>query len=254
MARRAQRPRSRRRQPTQLGIVFHTWGGRREGAGRRPGTIRITPHARRPKLASRFPVHVTLRVEDALPSLRTPALCRVLERCFAAGREGEGFRLVHYSVQRHHLHLLVEAANAGRLTAGIRGLSIRVARSLNGALCRRGRVFADRYFARILRSPRQVHHVLRYVLLNARKHSLQRRSGMQRRDGVQRKSGVQRQRVFDRTWIDPCSSGQYFDGWRSIPPALPGRGATVAAPRSWLLRIGWRRHGLIQPHDTPGEA
>jgi hypothetical protein len=230
-----QRPRSKRRQPTQLGLVFRTWGGRRAGAGRKSGAIRATPHARRPKLASRFPVHVTLRVEEALPSLRTPTLCRVMERCFAAGREVEGFRLVHYSMQRHHLHLIVEAANAARLTAGIRGLSIRVARHLNRMLGRRGRVFADRYFARILRSPRQVRACLAYVLLNARKH------------------GAQQRRTFDRGWIDPCSSGAYFDGWRELAPRPPpGKALCVSAPRLWLLSTGWRRYGLINTHDVPG--
>jgi hypothetical protein len=235
MARRAQRPRSKRRQPIQLGLVFSAWGGRREGAGRKPGAIRVTPHARRPKLASRFPVHVTLRVEDALPSLRTPALCRVLERCFAAGREKDGFRLVHYSVQRHHLHLIVEATSAGRLTAGIRGLSIRVARRLNATLDRRGRVFADRYFARILRTPRQVHDTLRYVLLNAQRHDAQR--------GRSREHG----------WLDPCSSGLYFNGWRGIPHELPGHDTTVSAPQTWLLAVGWRRHGRFDPGNTPGK-
>jgi len=26
----------------------------------------------------------------------------------------------------------------------------------------------------------------------------------------------------------------------------------VARPRTWLLRIGWRRHGLVDPAEAPG--
>jgi hypothetical protein len=48
----------------------------------------------------------------------------------------------------------------------VRGLAIRVARAVNRALGRRGRVFADRYHARALTTPRAVRHALVYVLMN----------------------------------------------------------------------------------------
>ncbi|MBW1687804.1 MAG: hypothetical protein JRS35_22435 [Deltaproteobacteria bacterium] len=55
---------------------------------------------------------------------------------------------------------------------------------------------------------------------------------------------------------DPASSGRWFDGWRRRPEAHPAqarlRGPPVARARSWLLRLGWRRHGLIDPLEVPG--
>jgi REP element-mobilizing transposase RayT len=50
--------------------------------------------------------------------------------------------VVHFSVQRDHLHLIVEASDRRALSRGMQGLSIRVARAANGELGRKGRVFA----------------------------------------------------------------------------------------------------------------
>ena len=46
--------------------------------------------------------------------------------------------------------------------------------------------------------------------------------------------------------FDPCSSAAWFDGWRSPPARGDGPQAPVRPPKSWLLRIGWRRHGLLE--------
>ncbi len=80
------------------------------------------------------------------------------------------FRVVHFSVQRDHVHLLVEASNRITLSSGMRGLAIRIARRLNRALRRRGSVFGDRWHGHALRSPREVRNALAYVLFNGTKH------------------------------------------------------------------------------------
>jgi hypothetical protein len=181
-------------------------------------------------------VHVTLKLDPSLPNLRTKPLALLVEGCLRQGKECEGFRLVHYSVQAHHLHLIVEAQNAQALGAGIKGLSVRLARRLNAKLGRRGRVFVERYFSRILRTPRQTRAALAYVLLNCRRHDAQR--------GTSRDPG----------WIDPWSSGRYFDGWRELEPRPPpGQPPCVSAPRLWLLTTGWRLRGLISVNEVPGD-
>jgi len=220
----------------QLGMVLNTWGGKRKGAGRKPRVPGRVPHLHRPALASRFPVHVTLRVDQSLPDLRDEGLSWQVEQCLRLGKGGERFRLVHYCIQTHHLHLIVEATNAEELTAGIRGLCIRVARRLNRILRRQGRVFVDRYFARILRTPREVRNSICYVLLNCRHHA------------------AQHGRKLLPNWMDDCSSGRFFDGWRGglNPPA--DEQPTVAAPGTWLLSTGWRRWGLLRIDEIPGPA
>ncbi len=70
-------------------------GGKRRGAGRKPkGKRSGVPHVARPKLAARFPVHVTLRMRSGLPSLRQHRTVAALEACFAAASHRASFRLV----------------------------------------------------------------------------------------------------------------------------------------------------------------
>ncbi len=250
-----------RRRPLQTVFTFPSRGGRRKGAGRKPaGKKAGVSHAVRAPLASRFPVHVTLRVRSDVPRLRTKPVYRLIRRCIiAAGREG--FRVVHHSVQGNHLHLIVEAKNSQALSRGMQGLSVRLARRLNGLFGRKGSVFADRYHARILRTPSEVRAALGYVLLNFRRHA--------------REHG----RTLPRLWLDPFSSAFSFDGWKPAAPdrrlgccaRAPSRGAWdfgAAAPpagdrdetgldplpaaRTWLLNVGWRRRGLLRPWDVPG--
>jgi REP element-mobilizing transposase RayT len=209
------------------------WGGRRDGAGRKPGENPRNEHRTRAALASRFPCHVTLKVRRGLPSLRTAKLVRELERSFAAACERGRFRVAHYSIQPDHVHLIVEAADKDGLACGMKSIGARVARAVNRVFRRRGPVLIDRYHRHTLRTPSEVRHALAYVLLNARRHL--------------GKTGARQPRAN----IDPASSGRWFRGWRRSvvgthdPPS-------VAMPRTWLLAIGWRPHGLIDPAEIPG--
>ena len=84
------------------------------------------------------------------------------------------FRIVHFSVQADHVHLLVEADDQASLSRGLMGVAIRLARAVNRVVGRRGSVWADRYHARSLRTPREVRHGIVYVLMNWKKHSPER--------------------------------------------------------------------------------
>jgi len=48
------------------------------------------------------------------------------------------------------------------------------------------------------------------------------------------------------------SSGEWFVGWRDVLPCGKGR-SPVAAPRTWLLRVGWWRRGRIALGEGPSE-
>src|SRR5262249_44927146 len=159
---------------TQLGLRLaerHGWGGRRTGAGRKAGAHPRVPHRRREGVVARFPAHVTVKVLPGSPSLRSVILVRALERSFAAARDRGDFRLVHYTLQTTHAHLLVEAADATALARGMMAVGARIARALNRTFGRRGPVLAERFHARVLRTPREVRNALAYVLLNLRRHA-----------------------------------------------------------------------------------
>ena len=218
------------------------WGGCRRGAGRKPGDDSGVPHLARERF-KKLPAHVTLRLRSDTPSLRTVKIVREIERTFAAGCARPDFRLVHYSLQGNHAHLIVEAHDRDALGRGMKAIGARLARAVNRIAGRKGPVLADRYHHRLLPTPRQVHRALRYVLLNARRHTKALRA-------------TSRQGVI----LDPASSGRWFDGWRrdralvDAERAGPDERRAVARPRLWLVTVGWRRHGLIDPADVPGAA
>jgi REP element-mobilizing transposase RayT len=215
-------------------LAFRSWGGKREGAGRKPkGKRAMVPHAKRAELASRYPVHVTVKVREGLPTLRRKGTYAVVRGAFAKGCERFGFRLVQYSVQRDHLHLIAEAKDRTALSRGMQGLLIRVAKALNKCWGRKGSVFGDHYFDRVLRTPREVRNALSYVLHNARKHGLRIAQG-----------------------LDHFASGWWFDGWRDSFEAagLEGVATPVARARTWLLTKGWRKHRLLSLDEVPVSA
>ena len=221
------------RQTSQEKLPFpNTWGGRREGAGR-PKSSPFMPHEPRAGFASRHPLHVTLKVRSDVPSLRTVKLVNEVERSFRQACDGKRFRVVHYSLQSNHVHLIVEAAGAEDLGKGMMSIGARLARAVNRVFSRKGPVLLDRFHHQVLRTPGEVRNALRYVLLNARRHA--------------RKPEVRPDRA------DPASSGRWFDGWRRRP-ALPEDPPAVARPHTWLVQTGWRRHGLIALDEVPAGA
>jgi REP element-mobilizing transposase RayT len=222
------------------------WGGSRENAGRKRCPGSGMPHTSREGFSSPLPLHVTIRLLPNLLSLRTKKLVRALERTFASGCDRSSFRLVHYSLLGNHAHLIVEAQDQHALGRGMMAIGSRLALAVNRVMGRkRGRVVADRYHARVLRTPQEVRNALRYVLLNARRHA-----------AASARKALRAMEVV----LDPASSAQWFDGWKpprhSVPgahdDAAAGRPPPVARARTWLLRVGWRRHGLLDPTDVPG--
>jgi len=79
-------------------------------------------------LKARFPVHVTWRMREGVWNLRSRRCFGALERAFYSGANRFGFKLVHYSVQGNHLHLLVEAKDEKALSRGMNGMGVRSAR------------------------------------------------------------------------------------------------------------------------------
>ena len=152
---------------TPIQLELPAWGGRREGAGRkrRPGLRRVS-HKRRPGHAARFPLHVVMRARQDAPGLRRGQVFREVRVALQEGALRAGFRLIHFSVQGNHLHLVVEAVDKVALSRGMQGLAVRIARAVNRAADRKGQVFADHYFARELKTPAEVRRAVRYVLDN----------------------------------------------------------------------------------------
>jgi putative transposase len=167
------------------------------------------------------------------------------------GEESTAFRIIHISIQDTHVHLIVEADNKRVLERSMKSFVASAAKHINAeysaqhklAVRRRGRVFRDRYHQEVIQSPRQARNTLAYVLNNWRKH---------REDRTR----------LSATWsVDPFSSGASFTGWKERADAIwhwktreTYDPLVVYLPRTWLLREGWRKHGLISFHEVPSAA
>jgi putative transposase len=231
----------------QTEMVFRSRGGKRDGAGRkaRPERKGLVAHAARPVLAAKTPVHITMRAVRGTSQLRQELVFKSVRRQLAKTSRGET-RIVHFSVQRDHLHLIVEAPDRATLARRMQGLASGIARVVNGLIKQRGKPFwRGRYHREDLTSPRAVRNCIVYVLMNHRKH--------------------QPADLWDpHATLDPCSSAIWLAGWdpragpwlhalrRSAlyeklePSQLP-----VRRPQFWLTSSGWKRRGLVLPTEAP---
>ena len=223
----------KRRIPVQLSFEdrrrLTRAGKKKMRPGPKPG---LRPNARhRERAVHKYwnPLHVTMRAVSGLPSFRAQTLYAAFERAVRRTRR-EDFRVVEFSVQDDHLHLIVEADDSDALARGMKSFSVRANRLFNAALGRgRGRVWGDRYHRRDLTSAGQVRNALVYCLSNYKKHQ-RVTSGMPR--------------------IDPCSSARWFDGWTAIRQHDDGPRPTERA-RTVLLRTAWQKYGYIHPGEAP---
>jgi REP element-mobilizing transposase RayT len=202
--------------PKQLGLFVQAKKARR---GRPPKKDAGMSHRARPPVSPDRPHHVTVRMRRGTWNLRSQRCFDRIRKALLGVRARGTFRVVHYSVQGNHVHLIVEGENRRALSNGLRALLIRMAKQLNLEMNERGSRFVDRYHETVITSPTQMRNTLKYVLENHAKHV---------RGAV----------------VDPFSSGPWFTGWPStvtMPRWLPCTSPPTSPPESWLLKSGWRR-------------
>ena len=204
-------------------------GRKRRRPGRKRGPHAGVPHRTRPVHKRWNPLHITMRALSGLPSFRLQRLYAAFELAIRKTRRAD-FRIIEFSVQKDHIHLVIEADDEGALACGMKSFSVRANRLFNAAWGRRrGQLWAGRYHRMDLTTPRQVRNALVYVLNNARKHGV-----------ITTKALV----------IDAGSSARWFTGWSIDRTAREGPPPTESA-RTYLLSTLWRQHGLIHPLETP---
>jgi len=219
--------------------------GKHRGGRPLKGPRRAAAHRKRLQFKANQPIHVVLRVVPEVGSLRQKLMFAAIRAASIVAARQEDARIVEMSVQRTHMHLIVEAKDAAALARLMKAFEISAAKLINRAHAeqrgierrRRGRVFADRYHASVITSPRQIRHVLAYVLNNWRKHREDRAPAY-------------------RGWsVDPFSTGARFPGWSDdgVVPSSPVTDAPVVVKpaRTWLLTVGWKQHGLIGRAEIP---
>ncbi len=212
-------------------------GGKRKGAGRksqRTDGRSCDPKRKRGRFRGRRALHVTLRAERGVASLRDGRLIQLIRNGFLAIKQSrKDFAVIHYSIQSNHIHLIVEADDNEALGRGMKAVGIRIAKAVNKVFQRTGKVLETGYHAQTLRKDRQIHNALRYVLLNTRKHT----------------------RGRGRPQIDPFSSMRWFEGFSGpeLPADRDGE-PEVSTPFIRALERSWQYLGRIHPSEIPGQA
>ena len=130
------------------GELFPKHGGKRKGAGRPPkNKLRPSqPHKKRPAVKKSVPVHVTVRVVDELAELRQRDAYKAIRRAMTHVYARDEFHIVHVSIERSHVHFIIEASDRMALARGMKGSrsprpststgrSRRLARSAGAARC-----------------------------------------------------------------------------------------------------------------------
>lgn len=205
-------------------------GKPRKRPGRKPGLRRGVAHSSRPRHSRWNPIHVTLRAAHGLPSFRQQLIYLAFMKAFRTTRRTD-FRIVEFSIQTNHLHLIVEADDNDALARGMKSFTVRANRLFNAASGRRrGKVWCGRYHRADLKTPRQVRNALVYVLNNGRKHGVI---------------------TSAKLVIDACSSAPWFEDWTISRTVREGPRPTEQS-RTFLLGRLWQKHGRIHPAEAPG--
>ncbi len=147
-----------------------------------------------------------MRMARHVYNLRSGRAFSIIGRALSKAADRFGMRIVQFSVQGNHVHLLVEAEGTEALSRAMQGFSIRVAKGLNRMMGRTGRVLADRFHGHVLRTPTEVRRAVAYVHDNHRRHMAQ---------------------------VGKPLAHDYVDEYGSHGARVP-----LPTPRTWLLRTG----------------
>jgi REP element-mobilizing transposase RayT len=145
-------------------------GGRRKGAGRPCKKDSLHRHKSREDFNPKHPLHINIKLEKGLPTLRAKASFKLVKQAILKARQ-KGLRIIHFSVQSNHLHLLIESDGKEKLAQSMQSLCTSLAKSINSRLQRKGKVFKDRYHVHILKTLREVKHAMVYIFQNFAKHT-----------------------------------------------------------------------------------
>ncbi len=145
-----------------LNIYKGTHGGRRPYSGRKRLHSTGVSHSSREQVRTHTPLHVNFKYKI---TVKNKEGLKALHKAIKNSRS-HGLKIIHYSLQHNHVHLIIQAANNKLLTKGMRSLTITLAKKLD-----QGRIQIQRYHLHVLRSTREIKNAIHYVLFNERKHT-----------------------------------------------------------------------------------
>lgn len=187
---------------------------------------------KRAQVNAKKPLLLTLKLKSKKWNLRCGEIAKGFKASAKAAQKF-GLRIVHYSIQGDHLHIIAEAKDNESLSRGMRSFGARLGKAIRAVVGGTGPVFLGRFHLRVLSNPTQMRNALAYVLQNFAKHT----------------------KLLKH--LDEFSSAPYFSQWkkllgRNMGPILedvdeqsPPIPDYLCEARSWLAREGWMRAKIL---------
>jgi REP element-mobilizing transposase RayT len=207
----------------------------------RPVTTHTGARERRLAFGSSRVVHLTLRLREGLPNLRTRKGAQIVKRAILGAQSG-GLRVVHFAVLSNHIHLICEAVSLSVLMNSMKSLTSRLGIHLRRWMREQKHyakqlevldqsglgLFRGRYNLQSIKTPTQMRQVLKYVLLNPAKH-------------------------FKKApYLDLFTSAVVFEDWErligqklilnsSLTTMSKALKVFLSPPKLWLTQAGWMK-------------
>lgn len=140
-----------------------------KGAGRPAIHDRGIRHIARDEIKKLTPLHLTIKIEKDKAGLKNKFILKSLHSSIKKARK-IGLKIIHYTLEYDHVHLLVETDNKTALARGMQSFGISFSKSINKIKKAQGKVFKTRYHYRKLKTPAEVKNVFNYIFGNSLKH------------------------------------------------------------------------------------
>ena len=126
-------------------------------------------HVKRFRLKKASSLHLTIKVRENKADIQSKRILKALHHAIKRARL-KGLKVVHYTLEYNHVHLLVESVDNKTLHKGMQAFGITIAKAINKIKRSKGAVYKNRYHLRLISSPRQLKNVLHYIFNNGVKH------------------------------------------------------------------------------------
>lgn len=126
-------------------------------------------HIRRERFSKPTVLHLTIKVRDNKADIQNKRILKALHHAIKRGRLQQ-LKVIHYTLEYNHAHLVVEAADNRILHKGMQSLGISLAKAINKLKQLKGAVYKHRYHFRKLTSRRELKNAIHYVFRNGVKH------------------------------------------------------------------------------------
>jgi REP element-mobilizing transposase RayT len=126
-------------------------------------------HTERPLIKKPSSLHLTIKVEKIKADIKNKTVLSILKRAIQNARK-QGLRVIHFSLEYDHVHLLIEAENNTTLGKGMQAFGVTFSKAINRVRKTTGKVYKHRYHFKAITSPKQLKNVMSYIFKNGVKH------------------------------------------------------------------------------------